>query len=345
VNNALQPVHTPTITLAPDSFFDIFLEVSAIGGCVSGNPAISNTVSQLVATIPVSPVGGTNVPATTQIQWNWNPVTGATGYKWSTTNNYGTAIDMGLLTTKTETGLTCNTPIVRYVWAYGICGQSNVTILSQSTLACPFVCGQNMVINHIVGAVAPVTKSTTYGTVAGIPGEPAKCWITSNLGSNHQASAVNDATEASAGWYWQFNRKQGFKHDGLIPIPSWGVTSIIENTNWQDNNDPCLSELGFGWRIPTYSEWYNVDNIGGWSNWLGPWNSPLKLHSAGYLYSGDGTLSSIGLDASYWSSTQVNSEHGWRFVFGADYCYMFSYSFKAYGFSIRCIKNQNPTQL
>ena len=67
----------------------------------------------------------------------------------------------------------------------------------------PFnACGDNLTVNHLVtNGVAPVDKTVTYGTVTGIPGEPTKCWITSNLGSDHQANAVDDATEESAGWY------------------------------------------------------------------------------------------------------------------------------------------------
>ena len=85
-------------------------------------------------------------------------------------------------------------------------------------------CGDPLTINHLVsGGVAPVDKTVTYGTVTNIPGETSKCWITSNLGADHQATAVNDATEASAGWYWQFNRKQGYKHDGTTRTP---------NTTW-----------------------------------------------------------------------------------------------------------------
>ena len=116
-------------------------------------------------------------------------------------------------------------------------------------------------INHVAsGGVAPVDKTVTYGTVTNIPGETSKCWITSNLGADHQATAVNDATEASAGWYWQFNRMQGYKHDGTTRTPNttW-ITSINENLDWQAANDPCALELGNGWRIPTYTEWTNVD--------------------------------------------------------------------------------------
>nr|NQU92552.1 hypothetical protein [Bacteroidota bacterium] len=67
---------------------------------------------------PATPITGTHVPSATQIVWNWNTVSGATGYKWNTTNDYGSAEDMGTAITKTETGLTCNTAYTRYAWAY-----------------------------------------------------------------------------------------------------------------------------------------------------------------------------------------------------------------------------------
>ena len=74
-----------------------------------------------------------------------------------------------------------------------------------------------MVLLHTAGTVAPVTKTVTYGTVlTDIGGTGSKCWITQNLGADQQATSATDATEASAGWYWQFGRKQGFKHDGKV---------------------------------------------------------------------------------------------------------------------------------
>jgi uncharacterized protein (TIGR02145 family) len=288
---------------------------------------------------PNAPASGTQVPAPTQIIWNWNTVSGATGYKWNTTNVYTSATDMGTAITKTETGLTCNTPYVRYAWAYNACGNSMALTMNQATSACPvFACGTStLTINHLVsGGVAPVNKTTTYGTVTNIPGETSKCWITSNLGSDHQATAVNDATEASAGWYWQFNRKQGFKHDGTTRTPNttW-ITTINENLDWQTANDPCALELGTGWRIPTSTEWTNVD--AGWTNWNGPYGSALKLHAAGYLPNSDGSLSSRGSDGDFWSGMQYNTANGWYLYFNVGNSYMVDIN-KAYGFSARCIK-------
>jgi hypothetical protein len=201
-------------------------------------------------------------------------------------------------------------------------------------------CGiSSLTINHVAGAVAPVTKTTTYGTVTNIPGELAKCWITSNLGSDHQATAVNDATEASAGWHWQFNRKQGYKHDGTTRTPNttW-ISSISESSDWLTANDPCNLELGTQWRLPTYTEWYNVDNTSGWATWNGPWGSGLKLHAAGYLYGSDGSLSNRGSNGYYWSSTQGDAAFGWSLGFGSGGSNMY-YSSKAYGFSARCVRD------
>jgi hypothetical protein len=223
---------------------------------------------------------------------------------------------------------------------YGLCmGDVN----GSHTPIPSFQCGYQITINHLAGLVAPVNKTVTYGTVTNIPGETAKCWITQNLGADHQAISVDDATEASGGWYWQFNKKQGFKHDGTTRTPNttW-IYPINETSDWIIANDPCSNELNSGWRIPTGTEWTNVDASGGWTNWNGPWNSNLKLHAAGYLHLSDGSLSYRGFSGIYWSSVQIDD------AFGLDMNFFSGNSFinsndKAYGFSVRCIKDsQNP---
>jgi hypothetical protein len=197
----------------------------------------------------------------------------------------------------------------------------------------------SILVDHIAGLVAPVTKTTTYGTVNNIPGELTKCWITSNLGSDHQATAVTDATEASAGWYWQFNRKQGYKHDGTTRTPNtaW-ITSISESSDWIAANDPCNIELGSTWRIPTYTEWYNVDNVGSWTSRNDPWNSGLKLHVSGYLYENSGSLGSRGTFGAFCSSSQVDATISWVLNFGINSSGLYN-TYKTYGFSTRCVRD------
>ncbi|MEI6434861.1 MAG: hypothetical protein WCP32_08460, partial [Bacteroidota bacterium] len=372
---------------------------------------------------PSSPMAGTQIPTQNQIIWNWNITQGATGYKWNTENNYTTAILMGSTTTKTESGLSCGTTYTRYVWAIGSCGNSQPTILIQSTLqtiASPianlhltnftqitwrwnsvvaasgykwntindynsatgistnlqytetglfpnnvytryvwayFNCGISiptvltqttpsngviLIVNHLAGVVSPVSKTVSYTTVCNVGGELNKCWIAQNLGADQQATAVNDATEPSAGWYWQFNKKQGYKHDGTnrIPNTTW-ISSINENSDWQVSNDPCAIEIGNGWRLPTKTEWTNVLEGGSWTDWNGPWNSPLKLHFAGHLISWDsGHLYSRGTYGNYWSATQFsNLIQGYSFWMGNINSCNVGNDDKAMGNTIRCIKD------
>jgi uncharacterized protein (TIGR02145 family) len=191
----------------------------------------------------------------------------------------------------------------------------------------------------VAGNVAPVDKTVTYGTVTNIPGGSTQCWITQNLGADHQATAVDDATEASAGWYWQFNKKQGYKHDGTTRTPNttW-ISSINEDSDWLPANDPCALLLGSGWRLPTKTEWQNLDANGGWDNYNYAFSSVLTLHAAGYLDLSNGSLNSRGSNGYTWSSSQRDNSTGWGLDFGSGYCNLYYYS-KAHGLSSRCLRD------
>ncbi len=205
-----------------------------------------------------------------------------------------------------------------------------------------FICGISSIYKEhkTSGMVSPVDKNVFYGTVTNIPGVPDKCWITSNLGADHVASSVDDATEASAGWYWQFGQKQGYKHDGitLTQATSW-MDYIGDPINWQPANDPCTLELGSGWRLPTKIEWQNVDESGNWTNWSGPWNSGLKLHAAGRLSgSFNILLFDRGFSGNYWSSESNGSIMGWYIEFSGIIS-LLTVNFKTNGFTARCIRD------
>ena len=200
-----------------------------------------------------------------------------------------------------------------------------------------FMCGNTITVNHVAGNVAAVTKTVIYGTVNNIPGEVSKCWITRNLGASQQAGSQGDPTEASAGWYWQFNLPQGYMHDGTTRTPgsAWN-SGISENSDWIAANDPCALELGSGWRLPTYTEWNNVRSAGSWIDWNGPWTSALKLHAAGILQYSDGSLTSRGSDGNYYSGTQSDNIGSWSIYFNL-YSFYMAYSVKSFGNSVRCV--------
>ena len=201
----------------------------------------------------------------------------------------------------------------------------------------PFTtCGDLVTVNHTAGDVAPVNKVTTYGTWWIGPQEEL-CWITKNLGSDHQPTAPDDVTEASSGWYWQFNRKQGYKHDGTTRTPDISWPHIDENSDWTGANDPCALELGDGWRIPTFTEWQTYKTTLGWTDWNLPWSGPLKLHAGGILSSDIGSPIYKGTYGDYWSSTQYSSFGGYFLYFGSFFCGFFG-DVKDLATPVRCVK-------
>ncbi|MCK5711582.1 MAG: hypothetical protein KAI25_02590, partial [Hyphomicrobiaceae bacterium] len=197
------------------------------------------------------------------------------------------------------------------------------------------VCGDDLVVDHTQGNVAPATATITYGTVLTDLSGSDKCWITQNLGASQQATSATDATDASAGWYWQFNRKQGY---AVGPTPAWTITAIDEDSDWTAVEDPCTIELGAGWRLPTNTEWLNADSNGAWGNHDDTYNSVLKLHAAGYLVASNGALNDRGSGGYEWVSTQDNSASGYWLSFYSDSCEGY-YGIKALGFSVRCLRD------
>jgi hypothetical protein len=67
---------------------------------------------------PLSPATGTHIPLGTQIIWNWNSVSGATGYKWNTTNDYALATD------------------VQHLWKFIPCNPVTINISNSSCTSC-----------------------------------------------------------------------------------------------------------------------------------------------------------------------------------------------------------------
>ncbi|MEI6577669.1 MAG: hypothetical protein WCO63_15950, partial [Bacteroidota bacterium] len=122
-------------------------------------PCGTSSATTMLQSTPAisSPVAGSHVALLYQITWNWNTVTGATGYKWCTTNDYNTATDMGASITKVETGLTCNTAYTRYIWAYFSCGTSSPTSLNMSTL---------VISSPLAGSHIATTTQITWNWIA-----------------------------------------------------------------------------------------------------------------------------------------------------------------------------------
>jgi uncharacterized protein (TIGR02145 family) len=335
--------------LTPNTLYYVRAYATNSLGTSYGNEVTFTTLTLSVPTVTTADV--TNITQTTATSGGtvtsdggatvtargvcWNTSPSPTMVNSHTTDGSGTGTFVSNLT-----GLTLSTLYYVRSYATNSVGTAYGNEVSFTTLGL-WSCGSQITIYHLAsGGVAPVDKTVTYGTVTNIPGETSKCWITSNLGADHQATTKDDTTEASAGWYWQFNRMQGYKmtnQGNRTPNTTW-INPINENLDWQSANDPCALEMGNGWRLPTYTEWNDVFTSGGWTDWNGPWNSNLKLHAAGWLYYTNGNLENRGNLAHFWSNTQYSTTWGWNLTFWNVYCNV-SGGTKAAGLSLRCIKD------
>jgi hypothetical protein len=200
-------------------------------------------------------------------------------------------------------------------------------------------------VEGVTPSNATLYNDRTYPTVqANWPGPGGdKIWLGVNLGATGRPQTSVDTSPSRAGWFFQFNRKQAFYHNGGNLTPQWKLNSINENSVWDIANDPCRILLGGTWRLPTIEELRAfrtapVDKGGmGEGNRTSAFNSTLKLHAAGKLHSFDGALEDRGISGNYWASDQFNNSQGEVLGFSQT-----SNTFggnKAFGRSVRCVED------
>jgi len=287
--------------------------------------------------LPGNPIAGTHIAEMSRIKWNWSEVTGATGYKWNTVNNYSTATTLGTVTSTTETGLNCGTSYTRYLWAFNTCGGTvSPTILTQATVNCP-TCGQ---------PITDVRDGKTYNTVL----IGAQCWMAQNL---------NIGTKINGSWE-QTNNQVIEKYcysdlesncDIYGGLYKWNEAMQYVTTPGVQGICPA------GWHLPTDAEWTVLttflggeDVAGGKMKETGTnhWSSPNTLATnssgftalpGGYRYD-DGDFYDLADYAYFWSSSESSSSDAWDRILS---CYdAIVYRFgnaKAWGFSGRCLKD------
>jgi uncharacterized protein (TIGR02145 family) len=185
-----------------------------------------------------------------------------------------------------------------------------------------------------------------------------KTWMDRNLGATQVATSSTDA--ASYGDLYQWGRntdghqiRTSVTVAGPVAIGAEGTSFITSTSDWltgpddtrwaasKTANDPCPS----GFKVPTETELEAERNNGGTGSWgtdslqnnaLGAFNSALKLPVAGYRNISTGALANVGSRGIYWSST-VSGTNARYLSFASSDAYM-NASNRAYGFSVRCIK-------
>lgn len=201
--------------------------------------------------------------------------------------------------------------------------------------------------------IVSIPESTSeIGTVI----SAGQVWMDRNLGASRVATSSTDS--AAYGYLYQWGRlTDGHEdrtsattttnslsddpgHDNFITeaLYPWDWRVPHNDSLWQGvsgANNPCPT----GFRLPTYEEW-NTERVS-WASQdsEGAFASPLKLVVAG-ARSANGVEQEIGQTGFYWTSTQQHSNGGTaNKIYFRDTIVELNYGHRAYGHSVRCIKD------
>ena len=192
-------------------------------------------------------------------------------------------------------------------------------------------------------AVVDITSPTT-----------GKIWMDRNLGATQAATSKTDASSYGSLYQWcrgvdGHQLRTSTTQPAQIAATTTGNSNFIINTDWVSSslpdgslwwngtiagaNNPCYT----GYHVPTYTEWNN--ELSGISSsvqddWL---YARLKLPVSGLRNYSNGSIANTGTDGYYWNST-ISGTSTYYMGFNSANVRLYIDS-RAYGFSVRCIKN------
>lgn len=309
----------------------------------------ATTLTKTTLSNPPSPVAGTHTAGQNFITWNWNSVPGAAGYRFSSTNNYITATNIGNVTSRTETGLPCNSVQTRFIWAYNACGFSLVTVLTFSTAPCGPSCPTS---------VTDPRDGQTYGVV----GIGTQCWMSSNMNVGVKIPGVNDQMNNMIIEKYCYDNDDAncSIYGGLY---QWGeavqyANGASNNSSW--NPPPPGHVQGIcppGWHVPSQPEWdILVNYLGGASvaggklkeaglaHWADPNTDATNISGFTGLPGGQrlpmGMFAELTFSGYFWTSTEASPTTAFarQLLFNSGAINTLAPD-KVFGLSVRCLMN------
>ena len=193
----------------------------------------------------------------------------------------------------------------------------------QGQIGAPWTCGNSFAVTHTQGDVAPESVTITYATkVYG-----SYCWLEQSLGETSVASTAGDIPTS---WYFQFNRKQGWKLSDPSN-PDWFGATVDEELNWSSENDPCTLLLGSTWRVPTVAEWSTAGASG---QDIPHWTILVTAQTKQLIFS---SQTSTTVTCAFWSNTQLFGTYAYSLTSVGPSTFS-GFADKSNALPIRCVK-------
>jgi uncharacterized protein (TIGR02145 family) len=205
-------------------------------------------------------------------------------------------------------------------------------------------------------ANAVTHNGTTYGTVTSP--YTGKVWLDRNLGASRVCTAFDDT--ACYGDYYQWGRNYDGHQSSTSSTTSTQATDVnsagssfikgssdwasvdgagtTRTANWSATDGSSVCPTGF--RVPSIAELETELFDAGSAqiqNRDDAFSSFLKLPSAGYRYSGSGSLDDQGSRGHVWTSSVVGSVSRGVYFYSGHANSRGNY--RAYGFAVRCLRD------
>jgi uncharacterized protein (TIGR02145 family) len=345
----------------------------------NGTDWISVCDGSVVTTPPPPPNGnltvasptyqGTSVIDATGIGYNGEAVPSASTITVQLTNTAASSQNYGLSATDADSGLvySASGTIAASASNIAVILTPNAVVMPafESGFLSMTLTGASNTINLFsridiksIPTSATTVKNVVYGT---------QVWMDRNLGARRVATAIDDVF--SYGNYYQWGRSTDgheitvwngdTKTDGrgLADVTTTlagdayppHANFITSDSDWLDkpatSNTPTLWAIAnqgpcpANYHVPTNYEWNTADKVNsGWDNNTDTYNSTLKLPSSGLRDLASGALDHQGAGGFYWSSS-ISLTVANRLYFSSTAANESGYYARAYGFTVRCIKN------